>query len=846
MQRLPPKRGRRCFTFKATRFLLPVCLKQLSMKILKFGGTSVGSAERISTLTDIVREASAEQDGVVLVLSAMGGVTNSLIEMAQLAEARKDFTGLVREMEKKHLGVISKLLPVKNQSPVIMRIKIYLNELEELLNGVSALMELSRRTKDTILSYGELCATTMVAAILEQSLPGAAFVDARELIRTDSTWGGAKVNFKTTNQLIRAYFENHPNTLACITGFIAANDQGQTTTLGRGGSDYTASVVGAAVGCTEIQVWTDVDGFMTADPRMVEKAFSLPEISYTEAMELSYFGAKVIYPPTMVPAFANNIPIVIRNTMNPSFEGTYIRGKSLAAGHMIRGIASVDDIVLINVQGSGMIGKAGFSGRLFSAMARENINVILITQASSEHSITFAVRPEDAARSRGALEAEFEMELEAHKLDQPRIEAPFSVVAVVGENMKHTPGISGKLFHALGRNGINVTAIAQGSSEYNISVVVQKEDLAKTLNVVHEAFFLSPIKTLNVFYLGVGNIGKTLLHQIKEHEHYLLNNNRLRIRIIAITNTKKMIIREQGIPFESWEQLFEGDAEPADLDAFFQTMKSLNLPNSVFIDNSASASVVNNYESIFAANISIVTCNKLGNSGTFSQYRRFKEVVKKYDVDFFYETNVGAGLPIIKTLQDLLVSGDKILKIEAILSGTISFIFNEFSGTKHFHDIVLEAQRKGYTEPDPRDDLSGLDFMRKMLILARDSGHPIEMDDIDMTHILPEACMQAPSVEAFYEELKKADAFFEELKDRAEKENKVLRYIGILEDGNVSIRLEAVDQSHPFYALSGSDNIIAFTTNRYRQRPLVVKGPGAGAEVTAAGVFADLVKVGAR
>lgn len=816
------------------------------MKILKFGGTSVGSVQSISVLAGIVGQQALEPGGAAVVVSAMGGVTNQLLEMARLAENRQDFTGELRKLEKRHLEVISGLLTARNQSPVIMKVKIFLNELEELLAGVSALRELSPRTRDSILSYGELCSAAVVSGVLEQSIPGTVFTDARELIRTDSAWGNARVDFKATDPLVREYFQGQRERLCCITGFIASDAEGHTTTLGRGGSDYTAAVIGAALGCEEIQIWTDVDGFMTADPRMVEKAFSLPEISYTEAMELSYFGAKVIYPPTMVPAFAHNIPIVIRNTFNPSFPGTYIREKSLGEGHMIRGIASVNEVVLINVQGSGMIGKAGFSGRLFSAMAREQVNVILITQASSEHSITFAVRPEDAERAKRSLETEFEMELQAGKLDTPRIEEPFSIVAVVGEHMKHTPGISGKLFSALGRNGVNVTAIAQGSSEYNISVVVRREDLAKTLNLVHEAFFLSPIKTLNVFYLGVGNIGKTLLRQIREHEAYLLEHNRLRVRIIAITNTKKMIIREEGIPFRSWEQLFEGDAEPANLETFFAKMRSFNLPNSVFIDNSASAQVVRHYESLFAASISIVTCNKLGNSGPLSQYRRFKETVKKHDVDFFYETNVGAGLPIIKTLQDLLVSGDKILRIEAILSGTISFIFNEFSGERHFHDIVREAQEKGYTEPDPRDDLSGLDFMRKMLILARDSGCPIEMEDIVIQRILPEDCMQAPTVEAFYGALRAEDAYFEQMKKEAEKDGRVLRYIGILEDGNVSIRLEAVDRTHPFYSLSGSDNIIAFTTHRYLQRPLVVKGPGAGAEVTAAGVFADLVKVGAR
>lgn len=817
------------------------------MKVLKFGGTSVGSVESIKTLVDIVKEAHRQNGGIAVVTSAMGGITNSLLEIAGLAEQQKDYSLLIKRMEQRHVEVIKALVPAKNQNPLLMQLKIYLNELEELLSGVTALKELSLRTKDSILSYGELCATYMVAGILQQHIPEAKFTDAREIILTDAHWGNAHIHETKTCELICEYFAKNKEALCCVTGFIASNDKHQTTTLGRGGSDYTASIIGAALQCEEIQIWTDVDGFMTADPRMVEKAFSLPEISYTEAMELSYFGAKVIYPPTMIPAFAHHIPIVIRNTFNPAFKGTYIRDNAHRNGSMIRGIASINEVVLINVQGSGMIGKTGFSGRLFSAVAKEHINIILITQASSEHSITLAVSPEEAHKARQAIEEEFDLELQTKKLDYPQIETSFSVLAVVGENMKHTAGITGKLFYALGRNGINVAAIAQGSSEYNISVVIRKEDLTKALNVAHEAFFLSPVKTLNVFYLGVGNIGKTLLRQIKAHEDYLLENNSLRIRVIAITNTKKMILREEGIPFKSWEKLFHENAEPADLKVYFEKMKSLNLPNSVFIDNSASGEVVSHYPEIFASNISIVTCNKLGNSGSYEQYRLFRKLVKKYNVDFLYETNVGAGLPIIKTLQDLLVSGDKILKIEAILSGTISYIFNEFKGDRHFYEIVHEAQEKGFTEPDPRDDLSGLDFTRKMLILARDSGYPIEMNDIEIEHILPDACMKAATVDAFYKEVEKADAHFEKLKKSAEQQGKVLRYIGIMKDGKVSIKLEAVDKTHPFYSLSGSDNIIAFTTSRYKQQcPLVVKGPGAGAEVTAAGVFADLVKVGAR
>ncbi len=815
------------------------------MKVLKFGGTSVQDVQSIQALVQIVSAHLKEQTQAIVVTSAMAGITNQLLAMAIEAEQGKDISRQLEEIESRHLAVIRKLIPPRHQNPVVMQIKLYLNELEELLQGVRSVKELSPKTKDTIVSYGELCSTFMISGILRQQEPEVVFADTRQLFVTDRHFGNARIKKEITDQNIKNFFKDAP--LYCTTGFIASNESGQTTTLGRGGSDYTAAVIGAALEAEEIQIWTDVDGFMTADPRMVKRAFSLPEISYTEAKELSYFGAKVIYPPTMIPAFAKKIPILIRNTFNTEFPGTIIHEKAKRNGSPVRGISSISEVTLVNIQGSGLVGNSGFSGRLFALLSRQEINIILITQASSEHSITFAISPSDTLKAQKALEVEFEMELLAHKVEPPEIVEGHSIVAIVGENMKHTTGISGDLFHALGRNGINVAAIAQGSSEYNISVVIHKKDLAKTLNVAHEAFFLSQVKTLNVFYVGIGNIGKTLLKQIKDHEKYLYENNALRIQLIGLTNSRKMVFRPEGFEVAEWESLYEGDAQPADLDSFIEKMKALNLPNSVFIDNSASPRIVEYYESIFASNISIVTCNKIGNSGSYDQYKRFKDAVKKHGVDFYYETNVGAGLPIIKTLKDLLVSGDRILKIEAILSGTISYIFNEFKGDAHFHSIVKMAQEKGFTEPDPRDDLSGLDFMRKMLILARDSGYALEMKDIKMEPLLPEACMTAPDVASFYLELEKEDAHFEKLKKEAEQEGKVLRFIGVMADGKVSIKLEAVESSHPFYSLSGSDNIIAFTTNRYTADcPLVVKGPGAGAEVTAAGVFADLVKVGAQ
>lgn len=815
------------------------------MRILKFGGTSVGSAESIRSVLGIVKESHECGENPVVVLSAMGGVTNLLTQLALEAADGKNFTEGLKEIEARHFSVVKQLIAVKHQNPVFTRLKIYFNELEDLLQGIFNLRELSLQSKDLILSYGERCSAFLVSKVAEQDFPQACFVDATQLIRTDSHFGSAHVNQLLSEQLIQAFLVSNRDKLLFVTGFIAANERGRVTTLGRGGSDYTAAIIGAAMGADAIEIWTDVDGMLTADPRIVKKAFSLPVLSYTEAMELSYFGAKVIYPPTMIPAFLKKIPIVIRNTFNPSFAGTVIQHDSGRTSLPIKGISSIPDISVINLIGSGMVGKAGFSGRLFTLLAREQINVVLITQSSSEHSITFAVHPAEALRAKTLIENEFELELQANKLLEPEIENHLSIVAIVGENMKQTPGMSGQLFHALGRNGINVRAIAQGSSEYNISVIIAKSDLSKALNAVHDAFFAQLNKTLHVFNVGTGNIGSTLFQQIQDQYGFLLDHNDIEIKVVGISNSRKMLLNTGGIALQDWKEELQQHGEQADLETFVGRMKRMNLPNCVFIDNTASSQPIMYYEDIFRANISIVTCNKIANSGRYSQYKSLKDTARQHGVDFFYETNVGAGLPIVRVLRDLMLSGDRIVRIEAILSGTISYIFNNFKGEASFHDVVKTAQQLGYTEPDPRDDLKGTDFMRKMLILARDAGYVLEPEDVKLGSILPDACIQAASVDDFYRELESANAYFNTLKSDAIQCNKVLRYIGKLEDGQVSIALEMVDQAHPFFALSGSDNIISFTTERYKERPLVVKGPGAGAEVTAAGVFADLVNVGA-
>jgi len=813
------------------------------MKVLKFGGTSVGSAEALKALTLVVKQTLQEQEQMVIVVSAMGGVTNQLLKMAENAVLGKDFSDDLASLEKKHFLIVKELVSLQQQNQVITKLKLYFQQLEDILQGIAALQELSAKTKDMVLSFGERCSALMISRILRTINENTEYLDASEIIKTDSSFGNAKVDFEQSNILIQDYF-NYQKDLTVVTGFIASNQNHQVTTLGRGGSDYTAAILGASLNAKQIEIWTDVNGMMTADPRRVKKAFSMEQLSYTEAMELSFFGAKVIYPPTMIPAFLKKIPIVIKNTFEPEFVGTYIQHDLKPSNTTIRGISSVDHISILNIEGSGMVGKAGFSGRLFSLLSREQVNVILITQSSSEHSITFAVNPDDAIRAQHLIEQEFELELLAGKLEPVRVENNLSILAIVGENMKKTPGISGKLFYALGRNGVNVVAIAQGSSEYNISVIIYHDDLSKALNAVHDAFFAELQKTLNVFIVGVGNIGTELLNQIKGHAAYLAKNNLVNIKILGLINTKKMLIDVDGIDLENWKEALTSSSKAADLPAFINEMKKLNLPNCVFIDNTASAYPSQFYKNAFEANISVVTCNKIANSGDYMAFADLRDTAQKHGVDFYYETNVGAGLPIIKTLNDLMVSGDKISKIEAILSGTISFIFNNFKGDANFHDVVKTAQEKGYTEPDPRDDLGGIDFMRKMLILGRNASLAIEAKDVKLGAILPQNCAKAPSVDDFYQELKNSNDYFEKLKTEAEQAGKVLRYIGKLENGQVEISLQSVGAEHPFYALSGSDNIIAFTTDRYNETQMVVKGPGAGAAVTAAGVFSDLVKVG--
>jgi len=813
------------------------------MKILKFGGTSVGSLDALKTVKSIVEKEFKQNEPLILVCSAFSGITNSLLLAAEEALIQNDFSEILKVAEYKHYQIISGLLPRTSQNPLLMMVKVSFNEIEDILFSVKNLGELSGRIKDRLLAYGEQMSSKIIVTYMQAENFPANYKDARELIVTESNFGNASVDFIKTNENLKNW--NLENQIYVVTGFIAKDKNQDTTTLGRGGSDYTAAILGSGLKAAEIQIWTDVDGFMTADPRLVKNAFSQPELSYQEAMEMSYFGAKVIYPPTMIPAIERQIPIYVKNTFNPENPGTLIHQKSEVSKGLIKGIVSIEKTCLVNITGNGMIGMKGFSGRLFNALAKYDVNVILITQASSEHSISFVVNFDDEKKAGKAIRDEFEFEINTNKIDEPQFDNELSILSVVGENMKKTRGISGKFFSALGKNGINIIAIAQGSSELNISAVIERNELSKALNVVHDSLLLSPVKTFNVMFAGTGNIGKELFQQLEREQKKLEENHQIKINVVGISNSRSMKI------FDNPESDFDInrlniDSQKANLEEFINLISNKNLPNLVFVDNTSSEEVVNHYPQLFENNISVVTCNKKGNSSSYEQYSKFKRMAKKNNVSFLYETNVGAGLPIIKTLNDLWISGDEILKIEAILSGTISYIFNNYVGDKTFAEVVRTAHELGYTEPDPRDDLNGMDFSRKMLILGREIGLPLEMSDVNIKDFLPEACLKADSIPSFYEELEKNEPYFSSFKNEAENSGKKLRLIGILEDGKINIEVKMVDANHAFYGLSGSDNIISFTTSRYKNTPLVVKGPGAGAEVTAAGVFADLVRVTAQ
>ena len=811
------------------------------MKVLKFGGSSVATPARIRSVIEIFKPYLSGE--VAVVFSAFGGVTDDLIQISKLAlEGNQQYNQKSEQLEKRHLQAVRELMTIQKQSSILAQVKIKMNELEDVLHGVYLVKERTPRTLDYIMSFGERLSAYIISEAMKDQGIAAEYLDARTVIRTDNHFGNAKVDFEITNKLIIDHFTHHQD-VQIITGFIGTADSGETTTLGRSGSDYTAAIFASALRATDLEIWTDVDGMMTADPRLVKKAFTVPQLSYEEAMELSHFGAKVIFPATMQPAMVSRIPIWIKNTFNPTFVGTVIHAES-TSGKLIKGISSMNGVSLLNIQGSGLLGVVGVSMRLFATLARERINVILISQASSEHSICIAIDSHAARQAKQAIEKEFLHEIRSEEINEVHTESDLSIVAVVGDGMKHSPGASGRMFAGLGKNGINVIAIAQGSSERNISAVVRQADIAKALNALHESFFLSDHKVLNIFLVGAGLIGNALINMMKDQFIKLAKDNLLEVNVVAVANSTKMLFDEEGLPLSSCIMEMKQNGESMNMAAFVDRMISANKPNSIFVDCTSSEEVTDCYAAILEANISVVTPNKKANSGSLKKYQNLKSIAFKRGVKFFYETNVGAGLPVINTLNDLLLSGDQVISIEGVLSGTLNFIFSAFTEGKKFSEVVKEAKAKGYTEPDPRDDLSGMDVARKILILSRETGLALDLQDIEVQNLVPLDCRGDMTVDQFFSALEKHDKEFDKLRVQAADKKEKLRYKAVLQNGKVNVQLGSVDEQHPFYSLSGSDNIILLTTERYHDRPMVIRGPGAGATVTAAGVFADIIRIG--
>jgi bifunctional aspartokinase / homoserine dehydrogenase 1 len=803
------------------------------MKVLKFGGTSVGSAANIKRVKEIVL---AEKDDVIVVVSALGGITDKILSAAtHAATGTGDFHTELTEIKTKHEETLQELF--NDSGTVNELVEDLLDELEQILTGITLVGELTAKTLDRIAGIGERISSHIVAHYI-----GAERKDASQFIKTDSNFGKASVDFKVTNLQIQNTFSGFTGK-AVVPGFISKNSKNEFTTLGRGGSDFTAAIIAAALNAKILEIWTDVNGFMTADPRVIRKAYTIPELTYSEAMELSHFGAKVIYPPTILPVYQKGIPIQIKNTFEPREAGTKIvKGVKNGFDRPIKGISSISGICLLTVQGIGMVGVTGISMRLFTALASVNVNVILISQASSENSISIAIEEKAIEVAETAIREEFEKEIDSGQVNKIVLESGVSVVAIVGENMKHTTGIAGKLFSTIGKSGVNIIAIAQGASELNISWVVKNEELRKTLNVVHESFFLSEFLEINVFLMGIGTVGGNLLQQLQQQQERLLKEKHLRVKLTGVANSKKMVFNRDGIEIGKFRALLEDSTQTSGLQAFVDEMEAMNIYNSVFVDCTASDDVAELYKRILSSNISVVTANKVAASSAYSNYAELKKIAKQKGVKFLFETNVGAGLPIINTLNDLVNSGDKILKIEAVLSGTLNYIFNTISEEVPFSRTIKMAKEEGYSEPDPRIDLSGVDVARKILILARESGYKLEMDEISIERFVPDSLFEG-TIDEFWSGIIELDSDFEQRRKVLDAENKKWRFVARFENGNASAGLEEVDATHPFYDLEGSNNLVMYTTERYDEFPMLIKGYGAGASVTAAGVFADLIKV---
>ncbi len=813
------------------------------MKVLKFGGTSVANAQNIKLVLDIVIT-KAKEEKLIVVVSAFSKVTNLLQLASQKAAAGDEsFKDILADLETKHLDTLKELIPVSEQSSLLSHIKRIINHLETLLDGCFLLGELSPRTSDTILSFGELLSSYIIAEALKQSLKNSSYKDSRELIKTNNNFGKAVVNFDVSNELITTFFASNEDQVVVMPGFIAASLDGINTTLGRGGSDYTAAILAGALHANELIIWTDVNGMFTANPKIVKQAQPIAFISYQEAMELSHFGAKVLYPPTIQPVLRKNIPILIKNTFEPEAEGTYISNQEMDHTNPVKGISHIDNITLITLEGSGMIGVTGSSKRLFEVLSNKNINVIFITQASSEHSICIGILNSNADVAEDAINKAFEVEISQNKIEPCIVEKNLCIIALVGENMKNHQGLSGRMFSTLGKNNVNIRAIAQGASERNISAVINEKDVKKALNSLHENFFEENTKQLNLFVMGVGNVGEKFIEQIHQQKKFLKDNLKINLRIIALSNSRKMHFDEDGISLKDWQFALE-TGEPADKEKFITNVKELNLRNSIFVDITANESVSKTYEHYLKRNIAVVTCNKIACASEYDNYIKLKKLSRQFNAPFLFETNVGAGLPIIDTVKNLIASGDKINKIQAVLSGSLNFIFNNFDENNTFHDVVKEAGVQGFTEPDPKIDLSGIDVARKILILIRESGYKMEIDEITNESFMPAECLDTTNNEAFFESLQTHAAHFEAIYKEALSKDSRLKYVAQFENGKANVGLRFIPKDHPFYNLEGKDNIVLFFTDRYVDQPLLIKGAGAGAAVTASGIFADVIRIG--
>lgn len=814
------------------------------MKVFKFGGSSLENIERLEKVIILVSEEFNKGEVQAVIFSAFGDVTDTLLKIALSAKEQDiNYKSELKALENRHLEIFEHFFSPQRQSTATVKVKLWFNDLSDILSGIYQINELSKRCLDYILSFGECYSAYIISQIFQERRVDAEFLDAREVIVADENFGKGLVDFKESFKLIKEKFKN-TKALQCIPGFIARTLKNETVTLGRGGSDFSAAIFAAALQVDELVIWTDVDGFMTAAPRKVPRAFQQEYLTYEEIMELSHFGAQVIYPPTIQPVLNAKIPLRIRNTFNHKNIGTLIDFEDRERPYTISGISSIPEVALCRLQGSGMVGVSGISSRMFASLAKENINVILITQASSEHSICIAIDPMQLEIAEKKLNKEFALEIKAKVLQPIISEKGFSIISVVGRDMHNYPGVAGQIFKALGTNGINLSAIAQGSSELSISVVVKNTDEIKALKTIHAEFFYPQNGIINVFLIGVGLIGKELLLQLSKHSKALKEKHAHDIKIIGLANTKYQLFSEDGIdPETALEDLIKNE-EKYNIINFVDKMIDINLYHSVFVDCTASDEIGKQYYRILDSSIAVITPNKKAMSGNIKEYKKIKTAHKRRRVNFLYETNVGAGLPIISTLNDLLKSGDSVIKIEAVLSGTLSYIFNSFVKGTSFSDIVIQAKESGYTEPDPRDDLNGMDVARKILILAREIGLELELSDIEVESLIPDSCKNAKSVEEFLSLLKEADGFFNDKLESALAKNARLSYIASLIDGKATVKLEVIDSKHPFYNLSGSDNIISLTTRRYKECPLVVRGPGAGAEVTAAGVFADIIRIG--